>query len=59
MRFFMVLFWSVLVSSVVSYVLTSMAGDPFNFTLVLVFAAILTVAILVLGEGILDTNEEQ
>lgn len=59
MRVIMVLFWSTLVSSVVSYVLTSMAGDPFNFTLVLSFSVALTVAVLILGEGILDTNDEQ
>lgn len=59
MRYIMVLFWSVLISSVVSYVLSSMAGDSFNLQLTLAFAAILSVAILILGEGILKEEKEQ
>ena len=53
----MVLIWSVLISSAISYVLTSMAGDPFNLTHVLVLAGIFFVAITLLGEGILKEKE--
>lgn len=58
MRYIMVAIWSMLISTAVSYVLTSMGGEPFSFLLTLILAGIFTVAIIVLGDGILKGNEE-
>lgn len=58
MRYIMVAIWSLLISSAVSYVLTSMVGESFNFTLALGLAGIFAVAIIVLGDGILKGTED-
>lgn len=53
MKYFATIFWAVLIITVVSYVLTSMAGQAFNIGSTLSVAAIFAVAAIVLGEGIL------
>lgn len=58
MRYIMTLIWSILISLVVTYVVTSMAGVAFNFTSVFVLAAVIFLAIFVLGELILKEKEE-
>lgn len=58
MRYIMTLIWSVLISLVVTYVVTSMAGAAFNSTSVFVLAAVIFLAIFVLGELILKEKEE-
>ena len=57
MRYIIIFIWSILISSAVSYVLTSMSGDPFSFKIAVFFAGILSVAIFVLGDGILKEAE--
>lgn len=57
MRYIMVAIWSLLISTAVSYVLTSMGGEPFNFVLTLILAGIFTVAIILLGDGVLKGTE--
>ncbi|WP_368654556.1 DUF2929 family protein [Ornithinibacillus sp. 4-3] len=58
MRFIMSLFWAVLISGVVSYVLTNMGGEPFNLTHSLILAGILFIAVVVLGEFALRKQED-
>jgi len=59
MRYVMVLIWSVLIGSALSYVLTSMSGDPFEFNHALILAGIFFVAIFFLGDVVLKEESEQ
>ncbi|HLS60991.1 MAG TPA: DUF2929 family protein [Virgibacillus sp.] len=59
MRYIMVLIWSVLIGSALSYVLTSMSGDPFEFSHALILAGIFFVAIFFLGNVVLQEDHEQ
>lgn len=59
MRFLLPLVWALLISGVISYVLSSMAGNPFNLTNTVILAVIITIAISVLGEGVLKGESEQ
>ncbi|MEC5423618.1 DUF2929 family protein [Virgibacillus sp. C22-A2] len=55
----MTIVWAVLISGVISYVLSSMGNEAFSLVNTLVLAAILVVAVVILGEGVLkeeDTN---
>lgn len=54
----MVLIWSILISAAVSYVLTSMAGEPFDLTLSAVVAGIFFIAIILLGDVVLKEDKE-
>ncbi|HLS35039.1 MAG TPA: DUF2929 family protein [Bacillota bacterium] len=58
MRFLMVAIWSLLIGLVITYVVTSMAGAPFNLSNVFIIAAVFFVAIAALGEVILKEKEE-
>lgn len=58
MRFVMVAIWSVLVGAVVSYVLTSMANEPFNLTSTFVLSGIFAVIAIFLGEVGLKEKKE-
>jgi hypothetical protein len=49
--------WAVLISFVISYVLSSMAGEPFVLSDTLILAAIFAVAIFLLGDGILKEEK--
>lgn len=53
----MAIIWSILISAAISYVLTSMAGEPFNITPVFIIASFFVVAIFVLGEGVLKESD--
>lgn len=59
MRYLIVIIWSLLISTVISYVVTSMAGEPFSITYTFVMSAFFFIAIVILGEGILKENKEQ
>jgi len=48
-RFIAVLIWSMLISGVVSYVLTSMAGIPFNINHTIILGIIFVAFIMFLG----------
>lgn len=39
MRFILTLIWSLLIGAALAYILNSMAGDPFNVTQSITFAA--------------------
>ncbi|HEX6593643.1 MAG TPA: YjzD family protein [Bacillota bacterium] len=58
MRYIMVIIWGVLISSVLSYVLTSMAGEPFNVNQTITLAVIFSVIVYILGDGILTEKNE-
>ncbi|HLR61716.1 MAG TPA: DUF2929 family protein [Lentibacillus sp.] len=58
MRFFWPLFWAILISSVISYVLVSMAGNDFEIGSTLAAAIIITLAVYVLGEGVLKEEND-
>ncbi len=53
MRFVMSFIWAMLVSCAISYVLSSMAGDPFVLSHALILGVIITIAVYILGEGLL------
>lgn len=59
MRYIMVLIWAVLLGSALSYVLTSMSGDPFVFSHALILSGIFLVAIFFLGDVVLKEDREQ
>lgn len=57
MRYIMTLIWSVLIGGIVSYVLTSMAGEPFNLTQTFVLAGIFAIFIFILGEVVIKEEK--
>lgn len=50
MRFIMTIIWAILISATISYVLTSMAGEPFNVIQTLILSGIIGVIVIALGE---------
>lgn len=58
MRIIMVAFWSLLISAAISYVLTSMAGEPFNLTTVFFVSGLFFVAVIVVSEFGLKEEKE-
>ncbi|MEQ6375479.1 DUF2929 family protein [Bacillaceae bacterium S4-13-58] len=58
MKIFWATFWSFLLSVMLIYVTSSMTGDHFNFTKVLLLTAAMAIIATVISEGIL-TNEEE
>ncbi|MFD1037707.1 DUF2929 family protein [Virgibacillus byunsanensis] len=57
MRFISAIFWALLISGVISYVLSSMAGDPFNFTHTIILAGILSVGVFALGGALKEESD--
>ncbi|GAA0593098.1 hypothetical protein GCM10009001_06510 [Virgibacillus siamensis] len=57
MRFIAPLIWAFLISCVISYVLTSMGGTPFNLTSTIAMAIVLSIGVFFLGEGVLKQGE--
>ncbi len=53
MRYIMTIVWAVLISAAVSYVLTSMGGEPFVLSEALILSAVFVVAAFILGDGVL------
>ncbi len=47
MRFIVSFFWAFLIGAAISYVLTSMGNEPFNWTQSITFTTIIFVGILV------------
>ncbi|WP_163972038.1 YjzD family protein [Oceanobacillus halotolerans] len=58
MRYIATIIWAVLISGVLSYVLSSMGSEPFNLTNTLILAALFSIAIFILGDGAIKTEEE-
>ncbi|WP_249870127.1 DUF2929 family protein [Oceanobacillus saliphilus] len=57
MRYIMTFIWSVLIASAISYVLTSMAGEPFVMGDALVLAVLFTLTAIITGEVILKPEK--
>jgi len=53
LRFVFVMIWSFLISSAVSYVLTSMGGEPFNINHTLILTVFFFLIVTILGEVVL------
>lgn len=58
MRYIWTIIWALLISAAVSYVLTSMAAEPFNLTDTVVLAVIFTVVIFFMGDVVLKEKNE-
>ncbi|MBC5636686.1 MULTISPECIES: YjzD family protein [Ornithinibacillus] len=59
MRYIATILWAVLITFVLSYVLSSMGGGSLDLVATLVMAAILSIAIFILGDGLLKEKKEQ
>lgn len=57
MRHIIVIIWSFLISCAVSYVLTSMGGEPFNINHTLMLAVFFFVIVTILGEFVLKEEK--
>ncbi|HLR02797.1 MAG TPA: DUF2929 family protein [Virgibacillus sp.] len=58
LRYIVSIFWAVLISAVISYVLASMADEPFSIAGSLLLAAIFAIGIITLGEGGLKEDKQ-
>lgn len=58
MRYIWTVIWALLLSAAVTYVLSSMGGDPFYIEHALILAGIFSIVVFVLGEGILKEKSE-
>ncbi|GEN30687.1 cytochrome c oxidase subunit IV [Cerasibacillus quisquiliarum] len=59
MRFIMTIIWALLIGGVLSYVLTSMAGEPFNLNQSIILSSIIAVLIFILSGVLKDSSQEQ
>lgn len=57
MRFILPLIWALLIGGALAYVLSSMAGDPFNWTQSISYSVAVFIMILFL-DGVLSTQEQ-
>jgi len=57
MRFILPLIWALLIGGALAYVLSSMAGDPFNLTQSISYSVAVFIMILFL-DGVLSTQEQ-
>lgn len=57
MRYIVTIIWAVLISAVISYVLSSMAGDDFNMPGTIAVSAVFIIGIFLLGDGILKEDK--
>lgn len=59
MRYIWTIIWATLISGVLSYVLSSMSDDPFILKDTLILAGVISVAIFILGDGLLKSEESE
>ncbi|MBP1969029.1 membrane protein CcdC involved in cytochrome C biogenesis [Virgibacillus natechei] len=59
MRYIMTIVWAIIISTVLSYVLTSMEGEPFVLSEALILGVIFSIIVIVLGEFVLKEKKEQ
>ena len=59
MKYVMTLIWSMLLSFIVSYVLSSMAGDPFILTQAIVLGIIFFLAVIGLGTVVASDKQTE
>lgn len=53
----MTLIWSVLIGGAIAYVLTSMAGEPFNLTATLFLGGVFAITVFIIGEFVLKPEK--
>jgi len=58
MRFIMTLIWSLAIGSAISYMLSAMGGQVFSLTQMFAMAGTISIAVFVVGEGILGDSPE-
>ncbi|KAB2496476.1 YjzD family protein [Priestia endophytica] len=58
MRVIVSLFWSFLLVNMTAYVVNSMQGGTYNFTVASILSVVVTVLVIILGEA-LGTGEEE
>lgn len=59
MRYVWTIIWAILLSFLISYVLTSMAGQTLSLAPIFVLAAVFSIVIIIIGDGILkDTKHD-
>lgn len=59
MRYIMTIVWAIIISTVLSYVLTSMEGEPFVLSEALILGVTFSIIVIVLGEFILKEKKAQ
>lgn len=59
MRYIFTIIWAVLISFVLSYVLSSMGGGSLDLVATFVLAAIFSIFVFLLGDGVLRDSKEQ
>lgn len=57
MSYVMTLIWSVLIGGAIAYVLTSMAGEPFNLTATLFLGGVFAITVFIIGEFVLKPEK--
>ncbi|GAB3789889.1 DUF2929 family protein [Virgibacillus kimchii] len=58
MRYVMTIIWALLLGVVLSYVLSSMAAEPFNVSATIAFIIIISLSVFWLGDGVLGDEKE-
>lgn len=58
MRCLMPLIWSLVIATLISYVITSMAGEEFQFIYPAIIAPFFYIAVLILGDDILNEHQK-
>ncbi|PWU67741.1 MULTISPECIES: DUF2929 family protein [Gracilibacillus] len=56
MKYIMTIVWAVIISFVIGYVLASMAGETLHVPSVLSLAAIFSIIVILLGDGVLKES---
>lgn len=59
MRYIMTLIWGIAIGSAISYMLSAMGGQGFSFSMMLAMVVVISIAVFVLGEGILEKPETE
>ncbi|MCF3942066.1 DUF2929 family protein [Oceanobacillus alkalisoli] len=57
MRYIFTIIWSLLISAAVTYVLTSMAGEPFVISEAVILAVIFMIVTFLMGDVILKVKK--
>ncbi|MFB4474602.1 DUF2929 family protein [Oceanobacillus caeni] len=56
MRYIASIVWAILISFAISYVLSSMGGEPFVLSHSLILAALFSIAVFILGDVLLKED---
>lgn len=59
MRYFWTIFWAFLLSNMIVYVISSMQATGFSFAQAIILAAVFSVVIFILGDGVVSKESEQ